>query len=174
MLARCCCREFSTSLAHNNRHSIFVYRSALRKVDTSSNQLCASLDKVCASGKLLSFSVAGTCTGCGQSTAGCVGFTAHPVNVIRQIISTGKSNVTLLPRRSHLRIGQTFLFTILLLKLPRTGSVILAQFSDVLPVQGGSKLVARDSAGKTRTENAQSLQDVRSHLSSSRSRRIFA
>ena len=30
------------------------------------------------------------------------------------------------------------------------------------------------AAGKTRTENAQSLQDVRSHLSSSRSRRIFA
>ena len=150
--------------------SVLVYRSPLRKLDTSSNQLCASLDNVRASGKLLSFSVAGTCGDCGQSTAGGGGFTAHPVKISSQIISPGKSNVTLLPGCADFRGGQCLTFTIRFLKFLGAGGVIFPQGGDILPVECGGILVACDSAGKTRTENAQSLQDVRSHLSSSRSR----
>ena len=59
--------------------SVLVYRSPLRKLDTSSNQLCASLDKACAAGKLLSFRLAGTAGRCGQSTLCIGGLLAHPL-----------------------------------------------------------------------------------------------
>lgn len=148
-LARCCCREFSTSLAHNHRHGIFVYRSPLRKVDTSSNQLCASLDKVCAAGKLLSFRLAGTCTGCGQSTAGGVDLEAHPLNVIRQRTDTSESFITLLPRLDERLVLHSFFLTILLLKLLRAGCVVLPQGGNVLAVERGGVLVATNKKGGT-------------------------
>ena len=87
----------TSSLTDDLYDRIFVYRSPLRKLDTSSNQLCASLDKVRASGKLLSLKLTGTGAGCGQSTAGGIGFTAHPLKLARQIIDVAKSGITQRP-----------------------------------------------------------------------------
>ncbi|MBS6616550.1 MAG: hypothetical protein KH305_10045 [Sutterella wadsworthensis] len=95
----------------NNR--VLIYRSPLRKLDTSSNQLRASLDKVCASGKLLSFSVAGTCGDCGQSTAGGVGLLAHPLKISAKIIGASKSGIALLPRLDQRPVLRLFFLTML-------------------------------------------------------------
>ena len=74
-------------------HGVLVYRSSLRKLDTSANQVCASLDKVCASGKLLSFSVAGTAGRCGQSTL-CIGcLLAHPLKISAKIVDASKCGI---------------------------------------------------------------------------------
>ena len=143
-----------SSLAHDLHDCVLVYRSPLRKLDTSPNQLCASLDKDRASGKLLSFRLAGTAGRCGQSTLCIGGLLAHPLKISAKIIGASKSGIARLPCVNQALCIGSLLLTILGLKGLRTGSVILAQFSDVLPVQGGGKLVARDSAGKTRTENA--------------------
>lgn len=86
-------------------HGVLVYRSSLRKFDTSANQVCASLDKVCASGKLLSLRAAGSGAGCGHSTAGGVGFEAHPLKLARQIIDVAKSGITQRPRFRELLDG---------------------------------------------------------------------
>lgn len=99
----------TSSLTDDLRDRILVYRNSLRKVDTSSNQLCASLDKVCASGKLLSFSVAGTAGGCGQSTLCIGGFTAHPVKISTESINTRQSSVSFFPC-GHKRLVLHLLF----------------------------------------------------------------
>ena len=127
--------EFSTSLAHNHRHSILVYRSPLRKLDTSSNQLCASLDKACAAGKLLSFKLAGTGTGCGQSTAGRGGLTAHPVKVARQVTSASQCGIAHLPRFNQALCIAPLLLTILGLKGLRSSGVVLPQGRNVLAIE---------------------------------------
>ena len=94
-------------------HGVLVYRSSLRKLDTSSNQVCASLDKVCASGKLLSFSVAGTAGRCGQSTL-CIGcLLAHPLKISAKIIGASKSGIALLPRLDQRPVLRLFFLTML-------------------------------------------------------------
>ena len=142
----------TSSLADDLHDCIFVYRSPLRKLDTSSNQLCASLDKVRASGKLLSFSVAGTCGDCGQSTAGCVGLEAHPVKVARQVTSASKCRIARLPCVNQaLRSGSLFL-TVLLLKLLCAGCIVLPQFGDVLAVDGRCISVTTDKKSDAHRE----------------------
>ena len=103
----------TSSLTDDLYDRILVYRNSLRKVDTSSNQLCASLDKVCASGKLLSFSAAGTCGDCGQSTAGGVGLLAHPLNVASKVIDTSKCRIALFPRLDQRPVLRLFFLTML-------------------------------------------------------------
>ena len=158
-------------MANDFYDRIFVYRSPLRKLDTSSNQLCASLDKVCASGKLLSFKLAGTGTGCGQSTAGRGGLTAHPVKVARQVTSASQCGIAHLPRFNQALCIGSLLLTILGLKGLRTSGVVLAQFSDVLPVQGGGILVARDEDPDACGYRTRRLHP-RSHLVSSSFQRV--
>ena len=137
-------------LAHDLHDRILVYRSPLRKVDTSSNQLCASLDKVCASGKLLSFSVAGTAGRSGQSTAGCVGLLAHPLNVASKVIDTSKSGITLFPCRHKCLSLLLFVSTVLFLHSLRPLGIISAQFFNVFCVQSRRVLVAGNKNGGTR------------------------
>ena len=95
----------------NNR--VLIYRSPLRKLDTSSNQLRASLDKVCASGKLLSFRLAGTGTGCGQSTASVGCLLAHPPNITSKNTNASKSGIALLPRLDQRPVLRLFFLTML-------------------------------------------------------------
>ena len=121
---------------------VLVYRSPLRKLDASLNQLRTSDDKVRASGKLLSFSVAGTTGGCGQSTASVGCLLAHPVNVIRQTLDISQSFVTLFPRLDKGLMLHSFFLTILLLKRLRAGCVILAKGRDILSVERCGILVA--------------------------------
>lgn len=118
--------DFSTSLAHNHRHSIFVYRSPLRKVDTSFNQFCASDDNARASGKLLSARLAGIRTGSGQSTAGGVGLLAHPLKISAKIIGTSKRLVPSFPSVNETLCIAPLLLTILGLKGLRSSGVVLA------------------------------------------------
>ena len=106
----------ASSLTDDLCQSVLIYRSPLRKLDTSSNQLRASLDKVCASGKLLSFKLAGTGTGCGQSTAGRGGLTAHPVKVARQVTSASQCGIAHLPRFNQALCIGSLLLTILACK----------------------------------------------------------
>ena len=153
----------------NNR--VLIYRSPLRKLDTSSNQLRASLDKVCASGKLLSFRLAGTGTGCGQSTAGGVGLLAHPLKISAKIIDASKRLVPSFPSVNETLCIAPLLLTILGLKGLRTSGVVLAQFSDVLPVQGGGILVARDEDPDACGYRTRRLHP-RSHLVSSSFQRV--
>ena len=105
---------------------LFVYRSSLRKLDTSSNQLCASLDKVRASGKLLSFSIAGTGTGCGQSTASVSCLLAHPLKISAKIVDASKRLVPGLPRIHQALCISPLLLTVLDLKRLRPRCVVLA------------------------------------------------
>ena len=92
--------------------SVLVYRSPLRKLDTSSNQLCASLDKACAAGKLLSFRLAGTAGRCGQSTLCIGGLLAHPLNITGQTVSTSKSGIALLPCGNQRHVLHSFFLTL--------------------------------------------------------------
>ena len=102
-----------SSLAHDLHDCVLVYRSPLRKLDTSPNQLCASLDKDRASGKLLSFSVAGTAGGCGQSTASIGCLLAHPLKISAKIIGASKSGIALLPRLDQRPVLRLFFLTML-------------------------------------------------------------
>lgn len=115
--------------------SVLVYRSPLRKVDTSSYQLCASLNKVCASGKLLSFSVAGTCGDCGQSTAGGGCLLAHPLKISAKIIGTSKRLVPSFPSVNETLCIAPLLLTILGLKGLRSSGVVLPQGRNVLAIE---------------------------------------
>jgi len=154
----------TSSLTDDLRDRILVYRSPLRKLDTSSNQLCASFDKVRASDKLLSLRLAGNCGVCGQSTLGGCGFTAHPVNVIRQRTDASESRVALLPRVDEGLILHSFFLTILLLKRLRAGCIVLAKGRDILAVERCGILVASNKKSGTQNEHRQ--QFPRFHLTS--------
>ena len=154
----------ASSLADDLCQSVLVYRSPLRKLDTSSNQLCASLDKVRASGKLLSFSVAGTCGACGQSTASVGGLLAHPLKVSRQVASASQCGIAHLPRVDEGLILHSFFLTILLLKRLRAGCIVLAKGRDILAVERCGILVASNKKSSTPNEHRQ--QFPRFHLTS--------
>ena len=131
---------------------VLVYRSPLRKLDASFNQLRASDDNARASGKLLSARLAGIRTGSGQSTAGCVGLKAHPVKVARQVTSASKCRIARLPCVNQaLRSGSLFL-TVLLLKLLCAGCIVLPQFGDVLAVDGRCISVTTDKKSDAHRE----------------------
>lgn len=157
----------ASSLTDDLRDRILVYRNSLRKVDTSSNQLCASLDKVRASGKLLSFRLAGNCTGCGQSTL-CIGsLLAHPVNITRQPISTSESGITLFPS-GHKGLCLLLLScTVLFLHDTRLLGIVSAHFLDVFLIERGRVLVASSKNGGTRYKYRHIFQDKAIHLSAS-------
>lgn len=147
----------ASSLADDLCQSVLVYRSPLRKLDTSSNQLCASLDKVRASGKLLSFSVAGTCGACGQSTASVGGLLAHPLKVSRQVASMSERDVTLLPCRSELGVCKGFTLTILLLQRACPRRVIFPKRRD-LGVGLRGRVPTSCSKGDERSERRRRLE----------------
>ncbi len=144
--------------------SVLVYRSPLRKLDTSSNQLCASLDKACAAGKLLSFRLAGTAGRCGQSTLCIGGLLAHPLNITGQTVSTSKSGIALLPCGNQRHVLHSFFLTILLLKRLRAGCIVLAKGRDILAVERCGMLVASNKKSSTQNEHRQ--QFPRFHLTS--------
>ena len=140
----------SPILSYKLNNRVLIYRSPLRKLDTSSNQLCASLDKVCASGKLLSFSVAGTGTGCGQSTASVGCLLAHPPNITSKNTNASKSGITLLPSHHKGLSLLLFVSTIFLLHDSRPLGIISAHFLDVFCVQSRRVLVASNKKGSSR------------------------
>ena len=154
----------ASSLADDLCQSVLVYRSPLRKLDTSSNQLCASLDKVRASGKLLSFSIAGTCGACGQSTASVGGLLAHPLKVSRQVASMSERDVTLLPCRSELGVCKGFTLTILLLQRACPRRVIFPKRRD-LGVGLRGRVPTSCSKGDERSERRHRRLEPSTHSS---------
>lgn len=156
----------SPILSYKLNNRVLIYRSPLRKLDTSSNQLCASLDKVCASGKLLSFSVAGTGTGCGQSTASVGCLLAHPPNITSKNTNASKSGITLLPSHHKGLSLLLFVSTIFLLHDSRPLGIISAHFLDVFCVQSRRVLVASNKKGGTRYKYRHIFQDKAIHCPS--------
>ena len=124
-----------SSLAHDLHDCVLVYRSPLRKLDTSPNQLCASLDKDRASGKLLSFRLAGTAGRCGQSTL-CIGcLLAHPLKISAKVINASKRLVPSFPSVNETLCIAPLLLTILSLKALRSSGVVLPQGRNVLAIE---------------------------------------
>ena len=154
----------ASSLADDLRDRILVYRNSLRKVDTSPNQFCASLDKACASGKLLLARLAGTCGGCGQSTAGGGGLLAHPLKVSRQVASMSERDVTLLPCRSELGVCKGFTLTILLLQRACPRRVIFPKRRD-LGVGLRGRVPTSCSKGDERSERRRRRLEPSTHSS---------
>ena len=154
----------ASSLTDDLCQSVLVYRSPLRKLDTSSNQLRASFDKVCASGKLLSFSVAGTCGDCGQSTASVGCLLAHPLKIGAKIIDASKSLVPCIQCIHQALCITPLLLSVLNLKRLRPSSVVLAQGGDVLAVERGRVPTSR-SKGDERSERRRRWLEPSTHSS---------